>query len=350
MSIAVTLGWISPEQKGFLPGVRGIQEHTHVLHTSIEEAKQGKQDLTIVWLDLCNAFGSIPHDVLNSLFASLPLPDELRGILRDIYANNISEFAVGQETVTVFPTAGVRQGDPLSSVVFNLAAEPLIRKVKECNSGFRLFNSRVVTTAYADDIAVVGGSLQEVQATLDETRNTAASLGLTFNPSKCSALVLFKGKCSGENLAKLQLGEEAIRILAEGEQEDYLGTPMGSRLTFRPVTSLQDNLIKIADSDLAPWQKLEVFRSTLLPSMSHHLASGRAQKDHLHELDVKCKDFLRNIANLPMSANSVFLYSDKRLDLTHFHFRRKQTSGPYRELSNFSATTKKQSARHPWFN
>ena len=313
MNVAISHGWMSAEQKGFLPGVRGIQEHTHILHTSIEEAKHSRRDLTIVWLDLCNAFGSIPHDVLNTLFASLPLPDELRGILHDIYANNIQEFSVGNDTVTVFPTTGVRQGDPLSSVVFNLAAEPLIRTVKRSNSGFRLFDSRVVTTAYADDIAVIGEAALEVQQTLAKTKTTAADLGLAFNPSKCSALVLLKGKCSDENHVDLKLGEERIRVLADGEQEHYLGTPMGSRLTFRPVTSLAGNLIKIADSGLAPWQKLEVFRNTLLPSMSHHLASGRAEKDHLHELDVNCKDFLRNITNLPVAANSAFFYADRRV-------------------------------------
>ena len=38
-SAASDLGWLFPEQKGFIPGVRGIQEHTAFLHTAIEEAK-----------------------------------------------------------------------------------------------------------------------------------------------------------------------------------------------------------------------------------------------------------------------------------------------------------------------
>jgi hypothetical protein len=41
---------------------------------------------------------------------------------------------------------------------------------------------------------------------------------------------------------------------------------MGTRLTFRPASSLPGKLTLLADSDLAPWQKLEVFRAHLLPT------------------------------------------------------------------------------------
>ena len=37
--VAADLGWLSPEQKGFLPGVNGIQEHTQLLQTAVEDAK-----------------------------------------------------------------------------------------------------------------------------------------------------------------------------------------------------------------------------------------------------------------------------------------------------------------------
>lgn len=313
MKVATNEGWISPEQKGFLPGVCGIQEHTHLLHAAIEEAKHSKRNLVIAWLDLSNAFGSIPHGVLGKLFESLPIPTQLRDVLRDIYENNVMDFAVGQETIQIFPTTGVRQGDPLSSIIFNLAAEPLIRAVKASNKGFQLFGTRLSTTAYADDIAVVGESYREVQESLKATNDAAKKLGLSFNPAKCVSLLLTRGASDEHQVQPLLLGEGAVRTLEEGEHEVYLGTPIGSRLTFRPPTTLAENLIKVGDSDLAPWQKLEVFRSALLPSLSHHLASGRMEKGALHELDVDCRNFLRKITALPTAANTAFFYADRRV-------------------------------------
>jgi hypothetical protein len=51
-------------------------------------------------------------------------------MLSDIYAGNIMDFVVGNETISIAPLAGVRQGDALSTTVFNLASEPLLRAAK----------------------------------------------------------------------------------------------------------------------------------------------------------------------------------------------------------------------------
>ena len=86
-------------------------------------------------LDLANAFGSIHHATLKQLLQSLPIPPNLRAILTAIYSNTGTEFALGTESVTVQLTAGVRQGDALSTTIFNLAIEPLLRKAPK-GSGF----------------------------------------------------------------------------------------------------------------------------------------------------------------------------------------------------------------------
>ncbi|XP_046651115.1 uncharacterized protein LOC124342196 [Daphnia pulicaria] len=310
-AVASDNDWLSFEQKGFLPGVHGIQEHTMLLESAIEQAKLKKSRLTICWLDLANAFGSLPHDFLHQLFQSLPIPTELRDILTDIYTNSIFQFVVNKELVTVHPTSGVRQGDGLSSIIFNLAAEPLIRCAKDpTNQGFNLFGSLLKATAYADDLSLIGSSPDQLQPTLDAMLSVAAKLGLRFNVAKCSFLSLSKGKATNSSL--LHIHGTSLRCLEEGESECYLGVPMGTRLTFRPVCDLPDKLIKVADSDLAPWQKLEVYRAHLLPSLSHHLATGRVLRGFLNEMDARCAEFLRFVANVPHTAHNGFLYSDRR--------------------------------------
>ena len=59
---------------------------------------------------------------------------------------------------------------------------------------------------------------------------------------------------------------------------------------------------------LAPWQKLEVFRAHVLPSLSHHLESGRVQRGFLNELNTRCVEFLRQVSFVPHTTHKAFLF------------------------------------------
>ncbi|MFO0089667.1 MAG: RNA-directed DNA polymerase, partial [bacterium] len=308
-SVASSLGWLSPEQKGFLPGVNGIQEHTHLLQTAVEDAKTKRKGLAAAWIDFRNAFGSVPHAVLYELFESIPIPISLRQIMRDIYKKNPMDFLVGEKIVKVDPSSGILQGDPLSTTAYNLAGEPLLRVAKsDLNYGYPIFARLLKTTVYADDIAVLSSSVEELQRVIDQISSAASDLGLCFNSEKCACLVLINGK---PREAVLTVSGRPIRCLSPDEHENYLGTPIGAKLRFRPPTELIANLDKIADSLLAPWQKLEIFRSHLLPSLSHHLSTGRVLKDVLTKLDTECRKFLGRICNVPNQTIKSFFYADR---------------------------------------
>lgn len=187
--------WLSPGQKGFFPGVHGIQEHTMLLEGAIEEA--GKRSSTICWLDLDNAFDSLPHDYLNQLFCSFPVPPALRSILNEIYQDNEFRFVVDQELVTDKPTSEVRQGDGLSSVIFNLAPDPLVCHTKaKSNAGFHFFNTRLKSTAYSYDISVADSNPISLQSTIDGLIRIASILGLRFYTNKCYSLIFTNGRAS----------------------------------------------------------------------------------------------------------------------------------------------------------
>jgi len=57
---------ISPSQKGFLP-FEGCFEHTFLLQSAMTDARRSNRNLSIVCLDLKDAFGSVPHSTLLNL-------------------------------------------------------------------------------------------------------------------------------------------------------------------------------------------------------------------------------------------------------------------------------------------
>ena len=52
-------------QKAGIPGVSGCIAYTSVISQLIKEAKKGK-NFAAVWLDLANAYGSVPHQLIES--------------------------------------------------------------------------------------------------------------------------------------------------------------------------------------------------------------------------------------------------------------------------------------------
>lgn len=74
-------------QKGGIPKVPGCLEHTGVVTQLIREARENKGDLAVLWLDLTNAYGSIPHKLVEQALNRYYIPEKLRNLILDYYAD-----------------------------------------------------------------------------------------------------------------------------------------------------------------------------------------------------------------------------------------------------------------------
>jgi len=156
------------------------------------------------------------------------------------------DFVVGKKIVRIKPTSRVRQGDLLSTTIYNLAAEPIIRGAKSFeNYEYPIFSRLFKITAYVDDIEVLPSSAGELQIRVDHILSVATDLALRFNPEKCKSLILINGK---PHTANIMIEGKPIHCLRLEEQETYLGTPIGAKLRFRPPSELVSNLDKLAES------------------------------------------------------------------------------------------------------
>ena len=65
-------------QKGFLPRVSGCVEHTQALMETLTDAKRRKHKITVCWLDLANAYGSVSHNLIQFAAKWYHVPGTLR--------------------------------------------------------------------------------------------------------------------------------------------------------------------------------------------------------------------------------------------------------------------------------
>ena len=69
-------------QKAGISGFSGCLEHTNVIWHQVQTAKREKKDLHVVFLDLANAFGSVPHEILWTAFNFFQVPEGITRLVK----------------------------------------------------------------------------------------------------------------------------------------------------------------------------------------------------------------------------------------------------------------------------
>ncbi|XP_014775908.1 uncharacterized protein LOC106873184 [Octopus bimaculoides] len=79
-------------------GIPGCIEHCFLIWKTIQDAKQNKRSLNMVWLDLANAYGSVPHELLMRAMDHFHIPDKVTKIMRLYYDSFEMRFTAGDFT------------------------------------------------------------------------------------------------------------------------------------------------------------------------------------------------------------------------------------------------------------
>lgn len=79
---------------------------------------------------------------------------------------------------------GVKQGDPLSPLLFNLVLDPLLSRLGQSPEGFGLGNVRLSCMAYADDLALFSSSPESMGRLLEITADYLSSVGMALSATR----------------------------------------------------------------------------------------------------------------------------------------------------------------------
>ena len=97
------------------------------------------------------------------------IPDHLTSLLRSLYAGQEATVRTGHGTTALFQIGkGVRQGCILSSCLFNLYAEYIIRNagLEEAQAGIKIAGRNIDNLRYADDTTLMAESEKELKNVL----------------------------------------------------------------------------------------------------------------------------------------------------------------------------------------
>ena len=126
-------------QKAGVPGFPGCVEHSAMIWDQIQRAKWEKNDWHVIWLDLANAYGSLPHQLINYALEFFHTPPCIKNLVALYYSDLQMCFALqGFTTGWQHLEVGIAMGCAISPILFIAPFEIILIGAKQMVGGIKL--------------------------------------------------------------------------------------------------------------------------------------------------------------------------------------------------------------------
>uniref|UniRef100_A0A3B3B355 Reverse transcriptase domain-containing protein n=1 Tax=Oryzias melastigma TaxID=30732 RepID=A0A3B3B355_ORYME len=306
-------------QKAGVQGFSGCLEHTNIIWHQIQTAKKERRDLHVVFLDLANAFGSVPHNILWTAFDYFSVPYKVTELIRNYFQD--LQFCVTYENMTTnwqHLEIGIMAGCTISPLAFVMAMEIVIRASRwvvggeKINSDLRLPPIR----AYMDDMTLITTTKPCTRRLLQKLQENIQWARMEFKPGKSRSISVVKGQVVNEQFYIRDepiptILEKPIKSLGRWYNADLKDTQQVEQL--RQNTA--DCLKKIDNTSLPGKLKLWCYQFGLLPRLIWPLTMYEVSLSHANRLERLVNSYVRKWLGVPNCLSSVGLYSDGVLSL-----------------------------------
>ena len=308
------------KQTGFKP-VNGVGQNVALLHNLLRHARTNKNNLFVCLLDVNKAFDSVPHESIKRVLTRNGCPSEFIQLIAKQYEDSSTALSyTDRSSPLIAIKRGVKQGDPMSSILFNLVIDELFEIIGD-RFGYELQGvGSVNARAFADDIALMSGSEIGMQKLLSETEEFLSARGLELNAEKCISICLRKaGKVKKSQIADssvknppiFTVKSKPIQLLGIDTLCRYLGvqfTPLGAIDPRVSVSALKAALGSLTKASLKPQQKVVMLRTYLIPRFIFAFTHTECYPKLMGQQDRLIRRWLKKTLRLPGSVCSEFFY------------------------------------------
>lgn len=314
---------LSPHQRAFSKGIDGCGENIVVIARLLKEANAGKGPMFLCSLDLAKAFDSVSFSSIRRALLRKGVDNLTLSLLGNMLEGNVSVVSRRKEANI---TRGVRQGDPISPLLFNLVIDELFIRLKDSRYGATYkkrdgTEGKFSAVAFADDITLLCDSQRDLERQLSACMKFFTARGMRINITKSSCLAIKRipgsdvctplpvtiGLLNPDSGALEQLPclgpEDTLRVLGA-----YLN-PLGKVLFDMGRLSKLLDLVK--DSPVERYYKVEIIRNHIVMSFRFQVVYGGVRQTVARKADQLIRKCIRKIMGLPSHTSDSFIHSTK---------------------------------------
>jgi len=250
----------TPDQAGFR---HDYSTEDHLFTTTIlhERSQEWQLPLWVAAIDFKKAFDTIDHNRLWQALHHQHVPPQYIRLLKSLYANQTATVKTDKMSRQFHIQRGVKQGDPLSALLFNALLEDIFTTLKQRwstrNYGIRLGHTNITSLTnlrFADDVLLFATTLPQLTTMLNDLHQVAGKCGLELHPDKTVILSNLSQRRGRQAGSSADVGGRRVKVLNYSDSTKYLGR----KLTFDDHHAAEiDNRIATA------WRKFNALRSEL---------------------------------------------------------------------------------------
>lgn len=300
-------------QRGFLRGESGLEINSYLLRACLRNARSGRRPILICFLDLCKAFDTVGHASIYRALVMQGVDYRMGRMVRSMLEGSTTEVWYGGEsTGEIAVLRGVKQGDPISPLLFNLVLDELLVKLNQAGLGYRYRRGdevvdRVGVLAYADDLVLCGEGPVEINRMLGICQSFFREHGLKLNVKKCGLLwqdvvpssrELFWRSKNEEVFIEAGGRREYLPIVGSGDYK-YLGHRVYLEGEGDPRGYVEGYLNKLRVCKLKPQQKIAAVRVQLLGALKHQVGVMSPGSGVVDALDQMIRAFIKETLKVP---------------------------------------------------
>ena len=263
-----------PEQAGFRRKF-STDDHLFTLTLIQEKTDEWQLPLWTATLDFKKAFDTVSHTALWDTLAAQNLPPSYIALLTKLYQNQTATVHTDRSSRQFDIQRGTKQGDPLSSLLFNALSEQIFRRLQPawerrgCGVRMQSGGRSLTNLRFADDVILFASSLRQISKMLGEVQQEARKTGLELHPDKTKILHNQRHRRIHQNPETVRINDSLIEVLPPKGSQKYLGR----KLTFE-----QPHHTEIDSRIAAAWRKFHSLKSEL--TTRDHSLLGRLRLFH----------------------------------------------------------------------